>query len=298
MDYHQKYKKYKSKYLKLLKNQQYGGFNMPLMGFGTWQETKNDETIERIIYEAIKIGYRCFDCANNYGNERGIGKGFKRAIDEGIITRNDLFIIGKATTIEDFKKSLENLQIKYFDLALYHFYQYIPEWELMISLKSECLTKEIGLSNIYINKLRKLIKYCDNKKIQKPKTIEIEINLFTPEEELVNYCNSIGIRLIAYTPLGQKTGLNFLNEYQILRDISCDINCTIPQLLLLWGMKRNITVIPTSLNKERMTENFLTKSIYEKPNSLSEEQIERLNKLLEINFPLIETAQYSKFKDS
>jgi diketogulonate reductase-like aldo/keto reductase len=297
MNYYQKYIKYKHKYLDLLKYKQIGGFDLPLIGFGTWQNLPDNDNIERIIYDAIKIGYRCFDCAYTYRNQIGIGRAFTRAINEGIITRSDLFIIGKATNIENFKKSLIDLQLEYFDLALYHFYNNIENWELMIRIKSECLTKEIGLSNIYINKLRKLIIDCETKNIQKPKAIENEINLFTPEEELVDYCNCVNIKLIAYTPLGQQIGIEVEKKNEILRDISSQIECTIPQLILLWGMKRNITVIPTSSNIDRMTENFLTKAIYERSETLSEEQIEILNKLLGYNYPLIETAQDYRSKD-
>ena len=301
MNYYNKYQKYKSKYLEqcVLKNKQYGGFNIPLMGFGTWQNIPDNNEIERIIYEAIKIGYKCFDCAYNYQNEEGIGRAFKRAFDEGIVKRTDLFIIGKAITIEQFKTSLVKLQIEYFDLALFHFYSNISNWKLMIRVKLEHLTKEIGLSNIYINKLKLLIRYCDANNIEKPKAIENEINLFTPEEILVNYCNTNNIKLIGYTPLGQKEGLRFytMGRVKLLTDISIELGCTIPQLILLWGIKRNITVIPTSSNISRMTENFFTTSISE-TSSLSEEQIFNISKIIGLNSPLTITAQTHKDEDA
>jgi diketogulonate reductase-like aldo/keto reductase len=301
MNYYNKYQKYKSKYLEqcVLKNKQYGGFNIPLMGFGTWQSIPDNDEIERIIYEAIKIGYKCFDCAYNYKNEEGIGRAFKRAFDEGIVKRTDLFIIGKAITIEQFKTSLVKLQIEYFDLALFHFYSDISNWELMIKVKLECLTNKIGLSNIYINKLKLLIQYCDANNIEKPTAIENEINLFTPEEILVNYCNTNNIKLIGYTPLGQKTGLRLytMGRVKLLTDISIEIGCTIPQLILLWGMKRNITVIPTSSNISRMTENFFTTSIYE-TSSLSEKQISDISEIIGLNSPLTITAQTNKDADA
>jgi diketogulonate reductase-like aldo/keto reductase len=302
MNYYDKYQKYKFKYLEqnVLKSQQYGGFNIPLMGFGTWQSIPNNNQIEKIIYEAIKIGYKCFDCAYNYNNEEGIGRAFKKAFDEGIVKRTDLFIIGKAITIEQFKISLEKLQIEYFDLALFHFYSDISNWELMIKVKLECLTNKIGLSNIYINKLKLLIQYCDANNIEKPTAIENEINLFTPEEILVNYCNTNNIKLIGYTPLGQKTGLRLytMGRVKLLTDISIEIGCTIPQLILLWGMKRNITVIPTSSNVSRMTENFFTTSIYEKISSLSEKQISDISNIIGFNSPLTITAQTHKDADT
>ena len=302
MNYYNKYQKYKLKYLeqRVLKSQQYGGFNIPLMGFGTWQFTPDNNQIEKIIYEAIKIGYKCFDCAYNYHNEEGIGRAFKKAFDEGIVKRTDLFIIGKAITIEQFKISLEKLQIEYFDLALFHFYSDISNWELMIKVKLECLTNEIGLSNIYINKLKLLIQYCDANNIEKPIAIENEINLFTPEEILVNYCNTNNIKLIGYTPLGQKDGLRLytMGRVKLLTDISIKLGCTIPQLILLWGMKRNISVIPSSSNISRMTENFFTTSIYEKQPSLSEKQISYISEIIGLNSPLTITAQTYKDADT
>ena len=267
------------------------------MGFGTWQRIPDDNEIERIIYEAIKIGYKCFDCAYNYKNEIGIGRAFKKAFDEGIVKRDDLFIIGKAINIEQFKISLEKLQIEYFDLALFHFYSNISNWDLMIRVKSNCLTKEIGLSNIYINKLKLLINYCDTNNFEKPIAIEDEINLFSPEEILVNYCNTNNIKLIGYSPLGQKYNLEEIVKYKLLNDISVEIGCTVPQLILLWGMKRNITVIPSSSNISRMTENFLTISIYKKSSSLSLKQINNISKIMEYNYPIIVTAQDAKDED-
>ena len=167
----------------------------------------------------------------------------------------------------------------------------------MIRVKSECLTKKIGLSNIYINKLKLLINYCDTNNIEKPIAIENEINLFTPEENLVDYCNTNNIKLIGYSPFGQKYGLEASSQYKLLNDISVEIGCTIPQLILLWGMKRNITVIPSSSNISRMIENFLTISIYEKLSSLSKEQINDISKIIGFYSPLIITAQTHKDAD-
>jgi len=99
------------------------GAKMPLVGFGLWKVNK--DTCAETVYNAVKAGYRLFDCAADYGNEKQSGEGLKRAIDEGLIKREDVFITSKLWNTfhahdhvkQLAKKQLEDWGLTYFDLS-------------------------------------------------------------------------------------------------------------------------------------------------------------------------------------
>jgi hypothetical protein len=100
------------------------GYEMPILGLGTW--TQDDDTAENSVYEALKDGYRLIDTAQYYGNETGVGKGIQKAIDDGIVTREEVFVTTKVmpsnydraySSIDDL---LERLGLDYIDLMLIH----------------------------------------------------------------------------------------------------------------------------------------------------------------------------------
>ena len=103
------------------------GDHMPAIGLGLWKIPGN--VCAQVVYEAIKIGYRCLDGACDYGNEKEVGEGIKRAIDEGLVKREQLFITSKLWNTYHRKehvkpallKTLADLQLEYLDLYLIHF---------------------------------------------------------------------------------------------------------------------------------------------------------------------------------
>ncbi len=265
------------------------------LGLGTWQAYPDSYDISNTIYQAIKIGYRCFDCAYNYHNEENVGKGFKRAFDEGIVTRDELFIIGKGTSISQFNKSLANLGIEKFNLALYHLYNEPNNFDLMIELKQHGKTDYIGVSNIYINKLKQLLEYCETNNKEKPVVIENEINFFDPIPELIDFCANQGIKTIAYSPLGQM-GLNMIMQNDFLQTLSKKYQITIPQLLLVWSIKRGNIPIPASTNLQRLRENFNTIELSHNQSILTFKEIEEINSK-GYGYPVINTAFNAKEMD-
>jgi D-xylose reductase len=120
------------------------GNKMPLAGLGLWKIPK--DVCANTVYEAIKIGYRLLDGACDYGNEVEVGHGIKRAIDDGIVKREDLFLVSKLWNTfhrpehvkPALQKTLKDLQVEYLDLYLIHFpislkyvdpsVRYPPEW--------------------------------------------------------------------------------------------------------------------------------------------------------------------------
>ena len=98
------------------------GIKMPVIGLGTW--TFTNEEAEEAVYIAIKNGYRLIDTAQYYGDEVGVGRGVRKAIDEGLVKREDVFVTSKIYASTDhnkaIEKSLNNLDIEYIDLLLIH----------------------------------------------------------------------------------------------------------------------------------------------------------------------------------
>lgn len=183
------------------------GTKMPMMGFGCWK-VPNNKCCES-IYNAIKAGYRTIDEACDYGNEKEAGEGIKKAIDEGICKREDLFITSKLWNTYHrkehvkmaCKKSMEDLGVEYLDLYLIHFpislkfvpfdVLYPPEWidlsemkmvedpvpyretwEAMEELVAEGLVKTIGVCNIGTTMLRDVLTYAK----VKPAVLQIEVH--------------------------------------------------------------------------------------------------------------------------
>lgn len=233
--------------------------DIPLFGLGTFQRPGNMANISDIVYEAIKIGYRCIDCAVLYGNQTSVGIGIERAIKEGIVTREDLFIISKGVSVYDFEIAIRQLRINKLDLALMHDFLGNNAWkEIMIQTKICGLTDKIGICNIYTNKLTNLLDYCNENSLEKPYVIENEINIFNPNDTLVKLCNRHNIKIIAHTPLAREC-LDLLWDNPVLKHLSNKYSpITIAQLILLWNMKRGITVIPSSVNINRLKENYYT----------------------------------------
>ena len=135
------------------------GAKMPLEGFGVFQIPDAAEC-EQVVYDAIKTGYRLLDTAASYGNEDALGKGVKRAIADGLVTREELFITTKVwitdmktedSAYEAVKTSLQKLDMPYVDLVLLHqaMGDYFAAYRGITKAYKEGLTKAIGVSNFY-----------------------------------------------------------------------------------------------------------------------------------------------------
>ena len=207
---------------------------LPGVGLGCWKLEKAD--CATVVYEAIKAGYRLIDSAADYGNEIETGKGIKRALDEGICQREDLFIVSKlwntfhAHVEEGIQKSLTDLQINYLDLYLIHFpiaqkyvpitTRYPPEWiydpthtepkmefdmdvtyqqtyEAMEALVGKKLTRNIGCCNIGTAMLRQVLTFATIK----PAVLQIELHPHNTQSKLLRYAREFGVQVMAFSNL-------------------------------------------------------------------------------------------------
>jgi alcohol dehydrogenase (NADP+) len=261
---------------------------MPVLGLGTWKSGKGE--VYGAVCDAIKMGYRHIDCASAYENEAEIGLAIKDCISDGIVKREDLWITsklwnnmhGKDNVLVALKKSLNDLQLSYLDLYLIHwpiplkpeinfprkaldFYTLdeMPVESTWIGMEDAVvkgLTKHIGVSNFSIKKLKRLI---DNSRI-KPEVNQIELHPMLQQEQMLEFCKNEEIFLTAYSPLGSKDrafNLKSKNDPDLLNDpIIVDIakthQLTPAQILIAWAIMRNTSVIPKSVNSQRLKENL------------------------------------------
>lgn len=207
------------------------GQEIPCVGMGTFgSDHFNAEQISAAVAGAIRCGYRLFDCAAVYGNEAEIGEVFQRALDEGIVRREELFITskvwnnmhGRGDVLLSAAQTLKDLRLDYIDAYFVHWpfanyhapgcdgdsrnpdstpfsaERYIATWRQMERLYDMGLVKNLGMSNMTIPKLKAVLPHCR----VKPVMIEMELHPCFQQPELFRYCLEQGIQPIGFCPIG------------------------------------------------------------------------------------------------
>ena len=238
------------------------GLEIPKIGYGTWKLKNNDDTV-CAVSEAIKIGYRLFDTASAYNNEKTIGLGFKKSK----IDRNNLFITGKLwndsrkydDVINACKKTIDELDCEFLDLYLIHWpaspalYENWEElnwetWTALEKLYNDGFVKAIGVCNFKVHQLESLLK----KAIIKPMVNQIEFHIGQMQSEIVNYCKNNDILVEAWSPLG--SGKMLKNAF--LQNMATKYSVTVAQLCIRWCVQNDVLPIPRSKNIDRINSNF------------------------------------------
>lgn len=264
------------------------GDQMPMLGLGTWKSKPGD--VYKAVKVAIRLGYRHIDCALIYGNEAEIGKALAECFQDGVVTREEMWITSKlwndAHAPEHVQPGIEqtlaDLQLDYLDLYLIHWPVCIKKgegfplskeklisldqlpiattWQAMEALVEKGLTRHIGVSNFSAKKLKSLL---ENSTIQ-PEMNQVELHPYLQQNSLLAFCHQHNVHLTAYSPLGSADRPNSLkaeDEPVLLADpqiaeIADKHGVTSAQVLLSWGIQRGTAVIPKSTNPERIEQNL------------------------------------------
>jgi methylglyoxal/glyoxal reductase len=231
------------------------GIEMPLVGLGTFLAKDGEETYQAVL-EALKVGYRHIDTAAIYRNEESVG----RAIKDSGIPREEIFVTTKLWNDSQnyheakkaFEESLKKLQLDYVDLYLIHWptsYQQAREaWLAMEELYFEGRVRAIGVSNFNVHHIENLLQIATII----PAVNQVELHPGLQHHRLQEYCMGKGIYLVSHTPLMK--GQVF--EMDILKDLAKKYNKSVVNIVVRWGMQRKIFMIPKSVTKERILNNF------------------------------------------
>jgi len=230
------------------------GYEMPMEGFGVFQVDDLKEC-ERVVSDAIEVGYRMFDTAMTYGNEEAVG----RAIRGSGLCRKKFFITTKVwisdagydNTLRAFDTSLKKLGVEYIDLYLVHMplADYYGSWRALETLYKEGRAKSIGVCNFSSARLMDL---CYNAEIR-PMVNQIECHVHYQREEELRVMRELGIQPEAWAPFAE--GLKGTFTEPVLVDIARKYGKTTAQVMLRWNIQRGVIVIPKSTHKERIIEN-------------------------------------------
>lgn len=231
------------------------GVAMPLIGLGV-MEIENGEAGERVILDALEAGYRMIDTATVYFNEETVG----RAIKKSGLPREELFVTtkfwaqdaGYENTKKAFQLSLEKLGLDYLDMYLVHvpFGDYYGSWRAMEELYEAGKIRAIGVCNFYPARLADL---CMNVRI-KPAVCQVEMHPFYQQGDAIANMKSFGVQPEAWNPLAHGRFDIFSNE--VLGAIAKKHGKSISQVAIRWNVQRGVAVIPKSVKKARIEENF------------------------------------------
>ena len=228
---------------------------MPILGFGVYQVTDAKEC-ETSVLDAINAGYRLIDTAAAYGNEQAVGK----AIKKSGVAREELFITTKLWVADvsyekakvAFEKSLKNLELDYLDLYLIHqpYGDVHGAWRAMEELYKQGKIRAIGISNFPPDRVMDMIVF--NEVI--PAVNQIETHPFNQHIETQKFLIENKVQIESWGPFAE--GRNDIFKNELLASIGKKYNKTIAQVILRWLTQRGVVVIPKSVHKERIVENF------------------------------------------
>ena len=236
------------------------GAKMPLEGFGVFQ-IRDLEECERVVYDAIRTGYRLLDTAASYGNEEAVGTGVKKAIADGLVTREELFITTKVwvsdarneeTAYEAVKTSLKKLDMPYVDLVLLHqaMGDYFAAYRGITKAYKEGLARAVGVSNFFP---WVLTNFCENVEVI-PAVNQIELHPFFTQEHALEVMRSYGVAPQAWGPLAE--GKHGIFTDPELTEIGRKYGKTAAQVVLRWNTQRGVSILPKSTHVERMEQNI------------------------------------------
>jgi len=248
------------------------GIMMPAIGFGVYQITKSET--QRAVSDALEVGYRSIDTAASYFNEEEVGL----AIRSSGIKREEIFVTSKLwvqdyeyeDALRAFDRSLKLLGLDYIDLYLLHkpYGNYYAAWRALEKLYKEGLIRAIGVTSFCNERLQDLFLHNEIK----PALNQLETHPFFQQKTANEFLHKEGIVHEAWAPFAE--GQNDIFHHPVLSAIAQKHGKTVSNVVLRWLNQRNVVVIPKSVRKDRMIENFNSFDF-----TLSEDEMQAIAKL-------------------
>ena len=259
----------------------HGDGHMPVLGFGTL--IPDAAATISATRNALEAGFRHFDCAERYRNEREVGEALQEGLAVQGVARADLFVTTKLWNTNHrpervepaFDASMDRLRLNYLDLYLIHTpFAFQPgddqdprdqngnviydrgitlldTWRAMEGLVDHGKCRAIGLSDVGLNELRPIY---ESARI-KPAVVQVEAHPYLPETELLGFCKEKGIVFLAFAPLGHGMKPGPLED-PVISTIAARVGKTPAQVLLAWAMQRGTALLTTPRTADRAKENF------------------------------------------
>jgi alcohol dehydrogenase (NADP+) len=259
----------------------HGAGEMPVLGFGTL--IPDAAVTVSATGDALHAGFRHFDCAERYRNEREVGDALQAGMAADGIARAEIFVTTKLWNSNHrpervkpaFEASMERLRVDTLDLYLIHTpFAFQPgddqdprdkdgnviydrgvtlldTWRAMEALVDEGKCRAIGLSDITLEALKPI---CEAARIV-PAVVQVESHPYLPETELLQYCKEKGIVLLAFAPLGHGMRPGPLED-PVIVSIAARTGKTPAQVLPAWAAQRGTALLTTPRSAERAKENF------------------------------------------
>ncbi|MDE5908275.1 MAG: aldo/keto reductase [Lachnospiraceae bacterium] len=236
------------------------GYEMPILGIGTFRLSQSEA--EDSVYWALRDGYRLIDTARIYGNEAGVGRGIQRAIDEGFVTREEIFVTTKMWT-DDYSNgaaaidaSLERLGLDYIDLMILHHSapgSDASAYQAMEQAVSEGKLHSIGLSNYYTpDDFDRLV----GETTITPALLQNETHPYHQSTEMKEHLQQYGTVMESWFPLGGRGNTQTLFNDETIVEIANAHNKTSAQVILRWHLQAGNIAIPGSSNEAHIQENY------------------------------------------
>ncbi len=269
----------------------YTGAQMPAVGLGTFGSDKySPEQISEAVYGAVKAGYRMLDCASVYQNEAQIGEVLRRLFDDGIVSRKEMFITTKVWNDQHrevrkaCEKSLDDLRLNYIDLYFVHWPfpnyhapgcdgdsrnpdskpfsvdEFMDTWKQCEELVDAGLVRAIGMSNMTVSKLEKVLPLCRIK----PAALEMECHPSFQQEELFDFAIAHDIVPIGFCPIGSPSRPERDRTAEDVVDTELDEVVAVAKkhnvhpavICLKWAVQRGLCTIPFSVKEAQYVSNL------------------------------------------
>ncbi|HTW24886.1 MAG TPA: aldo/keto reductase [Candidatus Baltobacteraceae bacterium] len=288
------------------------GRSIPALGFGTL--IPDPAVTITATKGALEAGFRHFDCAERYRNEREVGQALQEELAGGGVARGDIFVTTKLWNSNHrpervepaFEASLERLRLNYIDLYLIHTpFAFQPgdeqdprdqdgnviydrdvtlldTWRALESLFDHGKCGAIGLSDIGLEEVKAIYEAARIK----PAVVQVESHPYLPETELLDFCKEKGIVFLAFAPVGHGMKPGLLED-PVITGIAARVGKTPGQVLLAWAVQRGTALLTTPKSAARAKENFdispLPQDAFDEINRIQTRQ--RLNPVVKTGIP-------------